>query len=206
MWSDGQENDVEGFPRDFFTFFEPFQGFIFFAWDGLGLFSSYVWKTLYLQPHHCSFSHIFVLFSLNLRLSWGHDSEVFQAGVPPLHSAACLCLLHSHGLHRFFSCRGIALAVETFWKRGHREITVFVPQWRQKRDRFTTGTYTQVHMGRLCVRCSAFSIHWQSRLHSLLCSSYLMQHFQFSLSRNKMKAFLLRLSDINTCLVNKLVF
>lgn len=30
--------------------------------------------------------------------------------------------------------------METFWKRGHREITVFVPQWRQKRDRLTTGT------------------------------------------------------------------
>lgn len=44
----------------------------------------------------------------------------------------------AHGLHRFFSCRGIALAVETFWRRGHREITVFVPQWRQKRDRLTT--------------------------------------------------------------------
>ncbi|KAM4618809.1 NEDD4-binding protein 1 [Polymixia lowei] len=44
----------------------------------------------------------------------------------------------AHGLHRFFSCRGIALAVESFWRRGHREITVFVPQWRQKRDRFTT--------------------------------------------------------------------
>ncbi|XP_029909716.1 NEDD4-binding protein 1 [Myripristis murdjan] len=44
----------------------------------------------------------------------------------------------SHGLHRFFSCRGIALAVEMFWRRGHREITVFVPQWRQKRDRLTT--------------------------------------------------------------------
>ncbi|XP_057692559.1 NEDD4-binding protein 1 isoform X2 [Corythoichthys intestinalis] len=44
----------------------------------------------------------------------------------------------AHGLHRFFSCRGIALAVETFWKLGHREITVFVPQWRQKRDPFTT--------------------------------------------------------------------
>nr|XP_023683096.1 NEDD4-binding protein 1 [Paramormyrops kingsleyae] len=40
----------------------------------------------------------------------------------------------AHGLHRFFSCRGIALAVETFWKMGHREITVFVPQWRQKKD------------------------------------------------------------------------
>ncbi|MED6287558.1 hypothetical protein CHARACLAT_017623, partial [Characodon lateralis] len=44
----------------------------------------------------------------------------------------------AHGLHRFFSCRGIALAVETFWRRGHREITVFVPQWRQKRDRLAT--------------------------------------------------------------------
>ncbi|KAL6107208.1 n4bp1 [Pungitius sinensis] len=44
----------------------------------------------------------------------------------------------AHGLHRFFSCRGIALAVETFWRLGHREITVFVPQWRQKRDRSTT--------------------------------------------------------------------
>ncbi|KAK7891921.1 hypothetical protein WMY93_023884 [Mugilogobius chulae] len=44
----------------------------------------------------------------------------------------------AHGLNRFFSCRGIALAVEMFWRRGHREITVFVPQWRQKRDRLTT--------------------------------------------------------------------
>ncbi|XP_030222078.1 NEDD4-binding protein 1 [Gadus morhua] len=43
----------------------------------------------------------------------------------------------AHGLRRFFSCRGIALAVEAFWRRGHREITVFVPQWRQKRDRLT---------------------------------------------------------------------
>ncbi|XP_066440138.1 NEDD4-binding protein 1 isoform X1 [Eleutherodactylus coqui] len=40
----------------------------------------------------------------------------------------------SHGLQRFFSCRGIAIAVEYFWKLGHRKITVFVPQWRTKRD------------------------------------------------------------------------
>ncbi|XP_018408398.1 PREDICTED: NEDD4-binding protein 1 [Nanorana parkeri] len=40
----------------------------------------------------------------------------------------------SHGLQRFFSCRGIAIAVEYFWQRGHRKITVFVPQWRTKRD------------------------------------------------------------------------
>uniref|UniRef100_A0A3P8WQL3 KH and NYN domain containing n=1 Tax=Cynoglossus semilaevis TaxID=244447 RepID=A0A3P8WQL3_CYNSE len=40
----------------------------------------------------------------------------------------------SHGLGHFFSCRGIALAVQHFWDRGHREIQVLVPQWRQKSD------------------------------------------------------------------------
>ncbi|XP_073515781.1 NEDD4-binding protein 1 isoform X2 [Phyllobates terribilis] len=40
----------------------------------------------------------------------------------------------SHGLQKFFSCRGIAIAVEYFWNKGHRNITVFVPQWRTKRD------------------------------------------------------------------------
>ncbi|XP_066050494.1 NEDD4-binding protein 1 isoform X1 [Chamaea fasciata] len=40
----------------------------------------------------------------------------------------------SHGLRKFFSCRGIAIAVDYFWRRGHRNITVFVPQWRTRRD------------------------------------------------------------------------
>ncbi|XP_029932058.1 protein KHNYN [Myripristis murdjan] len=40
----------------------------------------------------------------------------------------------SHGLGHFFSCRGIALAVQHFWNRGHRRISVLLPQWRQKRD------------------------------------------------------------------------
>nr|XP_014352418.1 PREDICTED: NEDD4-binding protein 1-like [Latimeria chalumnae] len=40
----------------------------------------------------------------------------------------------THGLGRFFSCRGIALAVQYFWDRGHREVTVFVPNWRLKKD------------------------------------------------------------------------
>ncbi|XP_030060223.1 NEDD4-binding protein 1 [Microcaecilia unicolor] len=40
----------------------------------------------------------------------------------------------SHGLNKFFSCRGIAIAVAYFWRNGHRNITVFVPQWRTKRD------------------------------------------------------------------------
>ncbi|MEE6519157.1 hypothetical protein FKM82_030692 [Ascaphus truei] len=39
-----------------------------------------------------------------------------------------------HGLSCFFSCRGIALAVQYFWDLGHRNITVFVPQWRMKKD------------------------------------------------------------------------
>ncbi|KAM4713985.1 NEDD4-binding protein 1 isoform 2-T2 [Anableps anableps] len=40
----------------------------------------------------------------------------------------------SHGLGHFFSCRGIALAVQHFWDRGHRQISALVPQWRQKND------------------------------------------------------------------------
>ncbi|XP_072926163.1 NEDD4-binding protein 1-like [Hemitrygon akajei] len=40
----------------------------------------------------------------------------------------------SHGMKKVFSCRGIAIAVEYFWNRGHRKITAFVPQWRTKRD------------------------------------------------------------------------
>ncbi|XP_030018492.1 protein KHNYN [Sphaeramia orbicularis] len=40
----------------------------------------------------------------------------------------------SHGLGHFFSCRGIALAVQHFWDRGHRHISTLLPQWRQKSD------------------------------------------------------------------------
>ncbi|XP_006903320.1 PREDICTED: protein NYNRIN [Elephantulus edwardii] len=40
-----------------------------------------------------------------------------------------------HGLQYFFSCRGIAMAVQYFWNRGHREITVFVPTWQLKKNR-----------------------------------------------------------------------
>ncbi|XP_061664581.1 protein KHNYN [Syngnathoides biaculeatus] len=40
----------------------------------------------------------------------------------------------SHGRGHFFSCRGIALAVQHFWERGHRHISTLLPQWRQKSD------------------------------------------------------------------------
>ncbi|XP_034991978.1 protein KHNYN isoform X2 [Zootoca vivipara] len=39
-----------------------------------------------------------------------------------------------HGLNQFFSCRGIALAVQYFWDRGHREVTVLVPAHRMEED------------------------------------------------------------------------
>ncbi|XP_073067529.1 protein KHNYN isoform X2 [Manis javanica] len=39
-----------------------------------------------------------------------------------------------HGLQHCFSSRGIAIAVQYFWDRGHRDITVFLPQWRLSKD------------------------------------------------------------------------
>lgn len=41
----------------------------------------------------------------------------------------------SHGNKTVFSCRGIQLAVQWFWDRGIRDITVFVPMWRKEQSR-----------------------------------------------------------------------
>lgn len=38
----------------------------------------------------------------------------------------------SHGNQQVFSCRGIKLCVEFFKRRGHTDITVFVPLWRKQ--------------------------------------------------------------------------
>lgn len=46
-----------------------------------------------------------------------------------------------HGLQHYFSSRGIAIAVQYFWDRGHRDITVFVPQWRFSKD----GKVREIH-------------------------------------------------------------
>ncbi|KAF5925768.1 hypothetical protein HPG69_002218, partial [Diceros bicornis minor] len=49
-----------------------------------------------------------------------------------------------HGLQHHFSSRGIAIAVQYFWDRGHRDITVFVPQWRFSKDsKVREGHYLQ---------------------------------------------------------------
>ncbi|KAM7320478.1 hypothetical protein ACRRTK_020921 [Alexandromys fortis] len=58
----------------------------------------------------------------------------------------------SHGLNKTFSCRGIAIAVEYFWDLGHRNITVFVPQWRTSAlpnvNMFARNQNTQVAIAR----------------------------------------------------------
>ncbi|XP_078486329.1 ribonuclease ZC3H12A-like [Ciona intestinalis] len=37
----------------------------------------------------------------------------------------------SHGNGNAFSCRGIAICVNYFWSRGHRDVTCFVPNYRK---------------------------------------------------------------------------
>lgn len=39
----------------------------------------------------------------------------------------------THGNGKFFSCKGLRIAVDYFKQRGHEHITVFVPQWRSYR-------------------------------------------------------------------------
>nr|XP_020469736.1 probable ribonuclease ZC3H12D [Monopterus albus] len=41
----------------------------------------------------------------------------------------------SHGDKKVFSCHGLHLAVNWFWDRGLRDITVFVPLWRKEQPR-----------------------------------------------------------------------
>lgn len=41
----------------------------------------------------------------------------------------------SHGNKDAFSCRGIAICVDWFRQRGHKDITVFVPKWRKESAR-----------------------------------------------------------------------
>ncbi|XP_036943032.1 probable ribonuclease ZC3H12D [Acanthopagrus latus] len=41
----------------------------------------------------------------------------------------------SHGDKKVFSCQGIQLAVNWFWDKGMRDITVFIPLWRKEQPR-----------------------------------------------------------------------
>uniref|UniRef100_A0A3Q3D8B6 Zinc finger CCCH-type containing 12A n=1 Tax=Hippocampus comes TaxID=109280 RepID=A0A3Q3D8B6_HIPCM len=41
----------------------------------------------------------------------------------------------SHGDKKVFSCQGLQMAVNWFWEKGLRDITVFVPMWRKEHPR-----------------------------------------------------------------------
>lgn len=41
----------------------------------------------------------------------------------------------SHGNKKVFSCQGLQLAVNWFWDKGMRDITVFVPLWRKEQPK-----------------------------------------------------------------------
>ncbi|XP_042331521.1 protein KHNYN isoform X2 [Sceloporus undulatus] len=56
-----------------------------------------------------------------------------------------------HGLNQFFSCRGIALAVQYFWDRGHREVTVLVPQHRMEEDSNVRERHYLVELHKLSI-------------------------------------------------------
>ncbi|KAM3603224.1 uncharacterized protein V6R79_018708 [Siganus canaliculatus] len=49
-------------------------------------------------------------------------------------SCVCVCVC-SHGDKKVFSCQGIQLAVDWFWDKGLRDITVFIPLWRKEQPR-----------------------------------------------------------------------
>ena len=55
----------------------------------------------------------------------------------------------SHGNQRVFSCRGIGIAVDWFLQHGHREITVFVPQWRKEASKTNSPIIDQDVLTRL---------------------------------------------------------
>lgn len=52
----------------------------------------------------------------------------------------------SHGDKKVFSCQGLRLAVDWFWDKGLRDITVFIPLWRKeaRADALITGEVSEV--------------------------------------------------------------
>lgn len=79
--------------------------------------------------------------------------------------------------------------MEAFWARGHREITVFVPQWRQKRDRLTKGT-VQYHNTNIINLYIYISQPLATYLLNLACAlSFLDQHFLNQLENLRLLSF-----------------
>nr|XP_046236747.1 protein KHNYN [Scatophagus argus] len=84
----------------------------------------------------------------------------------------------SHGLGHFFSCRGIALAVQHFWDRGHRNIVAFLPQWRQKNDPKTKEQHYLGELQKLGLLSYTPSRDFQGKRISSYDDRFMLQHAQ----------------------------
>ncbi|CAI8038938.1 Endoribonuclease ZC3H12A, partial [Geodia barretti] len=83
-------------------------------------------------------SSLLSLSSLSSLCSLSLLSPSLSLSLSPLSLSLSLLspsLPHRHGNGRVFSCRGIQIAVDWFRQQGHKEITVFVPQWRRETPR-----------------------------------------------------------------------
>ncbi|XP_029382281.1 NEDD4-binding protein 1 [Echeneis naucrates] len=84
----------------------------------------------------------------------------------------------SHGLGHFFSCRGIALAVQHFWDRGHRHICALLPQWRQKIDPKTKEQHYLTELQKLGLLSYTPSREVQGKRISSYDDRFMLQHAQ----------------------------
>uniref|UniRef100_A0AAQ4RD13 KH and NYN domain containing n=1 Tax=Gasterosteus aculeatus aculeatus TaxID=481459 RepID=A0AAQ4RD13_GASAC len=84
----------------------------------------------------------------------------------------------SHGLGHFFSCRGIALAVQHFWDRGHRHISALVPQWRQKSNPKIKEQHYLTELQKLGLLAYTPSREVQGKMISSYDDRFMLQHAQ----------------------------
>ncbi|XP_029281874.1 endoribonuclease ZC3H12A-like [Cottoperca gobio] len=63
----------------------------------------------------------------------GPDRELLAGFRPVVIDGSNVAM--SHGNKKVFSCQGVQLAVNWFWDKGLRDITVFVPLWRKEQPR-----------------------------------------------------------------------
>ncbi|XP_030638799.1 probable ribonuclease ZC3H12B [Chanos chanos] len=83
-----------------------------------------------LVPRGCGSPHLSPQLSSHIDRHTHCDSNAFRPVVIDGSNVAM-----SHGNKQVFSCRGVQLAVQWFWDRGIRDITVFVPLWRKEQPR-----------------------------------------------------------------------
>ncbi|KAL6118360.1 khnyn [Pungitius sinensis] len=84
----------------------------------------------------------------------------------------------SHGLGHFFSCRGIALAVQHFWDRGHRHIIALLPQWRQKSNPKIKEQHYLTALQNLGLLAYTPSREVQGKMISSYDDRFMLQHAQ----------------------------